>query len=455
MAGWTTLEKLLKGEIIQREEEGCDVTGFAKRLEEAAGDNGRLNRLYDELMELKPGEDFPFEEPDSLEEIRACQPKAEPWKPAAGEIDYDFFYGAWLGRCCGCALGKPLETGVFMSGKDGIPGWKLAYEWSRQAGQYPVKTYTPIASPAGSVYGIETVDYGRKSTLENIEYMETDDDIRYTVLGLKLMEEKGTDFTTLDVGHFWLANLPYEMVCTAEKQAYLNLCQEYDLLKEGKEEEFIQWVRSYRNPYREWIGAQIRVDGYAYGAAGNPGLAAELAFKDASLSHVKNGIYGAMFCSAMIAAAFTEKDNRKIIEAGLSQIPVNSRLAADIKTAVRIAESAKSQLELLEKIWNEFAHYNAVHTNNNAALCAAAILFAGDDFETAITTAVLGGWDTDCNGATVGSVMGAKLGAGKIPERWKAPLHDTLYSAVPGFHPIAISECAKRSQDVYRKVTQK
>ena len=58
MAGWTTLEKLLKGEIIQREEEGCDVTGFAKRLEEAAGDNGRLNRLYDELMELKPGEDF-------------------------------------------------------------------------------------------------------------------------------------------------------------------------------------------------------------------------------------------------------------------------------------------------------------------------------------------------------------------------------------------------------------
>ena len=71
MAGWTTLEKLLKGEIIQREEEGCDVTGFAQRLEEAAGDNGRLNRLYDELMELKPGEDFPFEEPDSLEEIRA------------------------------------------------------------------------------------------------------------------------------------------------------------------------------------------------------------------------------------------------------------------------------------------------------------------------------------------------------------------------------------------------
>ena len=58
MAGWTTLEKLLKGEIIQREEEGCDVTGFAQRLEEAAGDNGRLNRLYDELMELMASEEL-------------------------------------------------------------------------------------------------------------------------------------------------------------------------------------------------------------------------------------------------------------------------------------------------------------------------------------------------------------------------------------------------------------
>jgi hypothetical protein len=27
------------------------------------------------------------------------------------------------------------------------------------------------------------------------------------------------------------------------------------------------------------------------------------------------------------------------------------------------------------------------------------LIFAQDDYEKAITTAVLGGWDTDCNGA--------------------------------------------------------
>ena len=111
-----------------------------------------------------------------------------------------------------------------------------------------------------------------------------------------------------------------------------------------------------------------------------------------------------------------------------------------------IARSSATAEDLLDRLWQAFAHYDPVHTNNNAALCAAVLLFAGDDYEKGITTAVLGGWDTDCNGATVGSILGAKLGAQAIPAHWTEPLHDTLYSAIPGFHPIAIRECARRSK---------
>jgi ADP-ribosylglycohydrolase len=455
MAGWTTVRNLLDIELIQRRDEGCDITGYSQKITEIGEDLKELNYLYDEIMELEPNKTLLLNEPNEWEEIRKKAPSGFAWDHKSNNIDLDLFYGAWLGRCCGCALGKPIETTPFMAGKDGIPGWRLVYEWFAKGNAYPIKGYVPSTSKAQEKYNINTASYGQESLKEKIRFMETDDDIRYTVLGLILTEEKGTDFDTFDVGKLWQDYLPYNMVCTAEKQAYLNFCQKIDLLPEGadekQKEEFLNWVRTYRNPYREWIGAQIRVDGYAYSVAGNPELAAELAWKDASLSHVKSGIYGAMFISAMIAAAFVEKDNRKIIEAGLAQIPSNCRLTKDIKKAIEITETEKNQLNLVEKIWEAFQHYDPVHTNNNAALCAAAVLYAGDDFEKGITTAVLCGWDTDCNGATVGSILGAKLGASAIADYWKDPLNDTLYSAVPGFHPISILECAKRSRNVYLK----
>lgn len=188
-----------------------------------------------------------------------------------------------------------------------------------------------------------------------------------------------------------------------------------------------EWVRTYLNPYREFIGAQIRADGFAYGAAGQPELAADFAWRDASFSHVRNGIYGEMFVAAMIAAAFVESDPVRIVEIGLSEIPANCRLAQDIYKVVEFARSTEDQLVLVEKIWDAFKHYDPVHTNNNAALVAASLVFAKGDFNKAITTSVLGGWDTDCNGATVGSIMGASLGANQLPSHWVEPLHDTFF----------------------------
>ena len=48
--------------------------------------------------------------------------------------------------------------------------------------------------------------------------------------------------------------------------------------------------------------------------------------------------------------------------------------------------------------------------------------------------------------------MGALLGARALPAGWIDPLNDTLYAQIHGFHPIAISECAQRSQAVYKKL---
>lgn len=360
-----------------------------------------------------------------------------------------------MGRSAGCALGKPLETGPFMSGANGNAGWKNVQYWFKGADAWPIQNFTPSHSRAQQEQGLSLSPWCHKSELGNIHFMESDDDIRYTVIGLIMMEQKGLDWDSWDLGKLWHNKLPYQFVCTGETQAYLNFAHVTSHMRGEKPEDWhekIAWVRTYLNPYREWIGAQIRVDAYGYAAAGNPELAAELAWRDASFSHVKNGIYGAMFVSAMIAAAFVENNVEKLVEIGLSEIPQNCRLAHDIKRAVEIAQKAKDQVDLVDQIWEAFKHYSPVHTNNNAALCVASLLYGGNDFEKAITTSVLGGWDTDCNGATVGSIMGAMLGASQLPEKWVKPFNDTLYSEINGFHPIRISECAQRTYNVFKTV---
>jgi ADP-ribosylglycohydrolase len=457
MAGWDNLREIIKEEIKQRGEEGCNVQGFYEKWQAMGEDEAKLMGLYEEMRRLPIEEGFPYVEPTELEDIRKQRPNGprklknklseEQWK--------EKFLGAWVGRCAGCALGKPVETWDFMNGSNGNPGWKNVKAWFEGADAWPISNYTPSQSRAKSELNIDLSRWCHKSMLENIKFMESDDDIRYLVLGLIMLEEKGLDWDSWDVGKLWHSRLSYSQVCTAETQAYLNFAHVTSHMKGEKPEDWkerIEWVREYLNPYREWIGAQIRVDGYAYGAAGNPELAAELAWRDSSFSHVKNGVYGAMFTAAMIAAAFVESDPEKIVEIGLSEIPSNCRLTQDIRLAVQIAKEARDQVELVDRIWEAFKHYNPVHTNNNAALCAASLIFAAGDYEKAITTSVLGGWDTDCNGATVGSIMGAVVGVVNIPDKWVKPLNDTLYSEVHGFHPISISECAERSFKVFKKI---
>ncbi len=459
MAGWDFLPELLRAELKQRSEEGCDVTGFESRIEEsiASGDEKRINDVYAELMALPVRPDFPFREPSDLPGIRRLRPEGpRRMDVALSERDWsDKFLGAWLGRCAGCTLGKPLESGPFMGGSAGNPGWKNVQTWFEGADAWPISGYTPGSSRAEAELGLFLSPWCRRSQRENIRFMESDDDIRYTVLGLILLEEKGQDLDTWDVGRHWHRRLAYGQVCTAETHAYLNFAQVTSHMngqKPGDWQARLEWVRTYHNPYREWIGAQIRADGWAYAAAASPELAAELAWRDASFSHVKNGVYGEMYIAAMIAAAFVENDIRRIVEIGLSEIPATSRLAQDIRQAVAIAASASSQVELVDRIWEAFKHYHPVHTINNAALVTAALVYSKGDFETAIATAVLGGWDTDCNGATAGSIAGARLGAAALPRPWVGPLNDTLYAEVNGFHPIAISECAHRSQVVFNNL---
>jgi ADP-ribosylglycohydrolase len=194
------------------------------------------------------------------------------------------------------------------------------------------------------------------------------------------------------------------------------------------------------NPYREWIGAQIRADIFGYVNPGNPRAAAEMAYRDAALSHTANGVYGELWSAALVAAAFT-CNARQAIEASHACVPPKSRLAEAVGVVLDLHESGIGWERARAAIEERYGHYSWVHTVNNAA----GLLWGEGDFTSTIGLTVQGGWDTDSNGATAGSVAGIISGAAALPAQWTAPLHDTARSAIRGFDGSRISDLADRT----------
>jgi ADP-ribosylglycohydrolase len=451
LVGWADPTQIITDELKQLQEEGRDpqwIKNLVDKSEPGA-------ELWEELQDAPKRKDFLFREPSDLEGIRAERSTAtRRWKlDYSDEVLMDRMLGAWLGRCCGCALGKPVEG--FMGGNKELSSTERikTYLQGIAPHEYPLNNYFPLASPAEEQTGKVGCP---ASCRENIAFMESDDDIRYTVIGQRVLLEKGASFTTLDVMRTWMRWLPYGHMCTAETQTYRNYILRYYVRLGTEAEVDWTWVATYQNPYREWIGAQIRADSWGYAAPGNPELAAEFAWRDARMSHVKNGIYGEMFVAAMIAAGYVLDDPLAVVEAGLAEIPQESRLYKDMRDTIEICRKFDFKADAFEHVFDGLykllGNYHPVHTNNNAALVVAALLLGGKDFEKAITISVMGGWDTDCNGATVGSIFGAMHGTKKIPSKWTAPLHDMLLADVTDYHPIAISECARKSFEIAKKI---
>ena len=458
IAGWESPQGMLRLEFTQLKEEGREpqwVDKLAGSLDLETASDKDLADLWVRLQAAPMRADFAFVEPSDLDTIRAERDgTAKKWPLSlSDDALFDRMHGAWLGRCCGCALGKPVEC--FMGPHNGLSSRARISTYLEAVGAYPLADYIPGSSPAQDKTGEVNCPQSQR---EKIAFMESDDDIRYTVIGQKVLRHDGAGFDSAHVMKAWFDELPYRSVCTAETQAYRNHAMRYQLhagrvIIPGVD---WLWVATHQNPYREWIGAQIRADSWGYAAPGNPELAAEFAWRDARMSHIKNGIYGEMFVAAMIAAGFALNDPLKIIEAGLAEIPRRSRLYAEMRQVIDICHKHLNSFANYERVLDEIeallGHYHAVHTNNNAALVVAALLLGGGDFEKVITLAVMGGWDTDCNGATAGSIFGAMHGAGPISAKWRDPLHDTLYSRIFDYHPIAITECARRSVEIARKV---
>ncbi|WP_458077137.1 ADP-ribosylglycohydrolase family protein [Streptomyces sp. EMB26] len=338
----------------------------------------------------------------------------------------DRILGGWLGRIAGNMLGKPVEQGEVWT-RDRID------RYLRAADALPLTDYLPEPPTAEEERALRPE--WRHCVRGRVHGSCRDDDVDYAILGLHLLETHGFGFSTEQVGDLWLLRLPYLQTFTAERAAYRNLAA-------GLRPPL---TATYDNPYQEWIGALIRADVHGWVSPGAPRRAAALARKDAVLSHTGNGVYGAMWAAALVAAAFTAATAREAVDEALAVVPASSRLARTVRRVASLHESGLPWEDTLATLEEETAGLGWIHTVPNAAVITAGLLYGDGDFSRSVALTVRGGLDTDSGGATAGSVAGVMCGAATMPAQWKEPLEDTVRSAVFGFDGVRISELAERT----------
>ena len=436
---WEAYYKEMPVEYQQSFEEGKDIERYKKLMYAVADmpDGKEKSDIADVIFgiigNLPQRKDYPYEEPSDLEGIMNCSEKSTyQFKRQSAKMLEDRIKGGWFGRICGCLLGKPVE---------GMSRSELT-AFLKATDNYPMKRYI-TQSDTKNVESLKlSFPIDKRAYIDGkMDGMPVDDDTNYIMMAYLLIKNHGKEFTPSDDAEHWLWNQPKNAYCTAERVAFRNFVNGY----------YPPDSANYKNPYREWIGAQIRGDYFGWISPGNPGKAAQLAWKDACISHVKNGIYGEMWVAAMLAAAEGGAGIEESIKIGMAYIPKKSRLHEALENVLTFYDSGKTSDEFFEDFhsrWDDTNGHHWCHTISNAEIVAASLLWGKGNYEKSICLAVQQGFDTDCNGATVGSVVGVSIGFKEIPAIWTDKISDTLFTTIFNHEKVSVSEMAKKTMEM-------
>jgi ADP-ribosylglycohydrolase len=446
------LQQVLTRVLEQRIDQGCDLDRqrFQGRIEAASHSYDRLYELAVELRDPPLRADWAYEEPLSWPEIQAASAHLDPERPWAQP---DFCEAAarvgagFLGSVCGCILGKPVEVDPTLAELEAA---------GRAVGEWPLNDY---------ISEDFLVRLGRRheswelTTRGRIAAVAADDDIHYALLGMRLLETAGTGFTHADLQQLWSLNLAPGWTWGPERTALLvaGLHGHHVFEESGGQGEFDVLLL---NPGDEMCGALIRADAYGYACPGNPDLAAWLAWKDASFTHIKTGVYGPMFIAALIAACHTAtagapgNHRLALVEEACRRVPGQSRFSEVLENSLVAVERAsdwESGYAAIHGRYRQFSHcrvYQEIGTLLNTLKFAESVGHG-------ICLQVSQGNDTDSFGATAGSVLGTLFGPGHLEERWLQPFNNRLEHGLADFHEHRLDDLAGRiaalPQVIYEK----
>lgn len=279
------------------------------------------------------------------------------------QIEYEVFldkvHGCWYGKCLGGAAGAPVE------------GIKKLND---------IHDFTEIFNP----------------DLPN-------DDLDLQLLWLDVLENKGTIISSCDLADAWVEKCWYPF-------------SEYGYFLKN-------YMRGVLPPYsgiinnsffKEGMGCPIRSEIWGIITAGNPELATQYAYLDATLDHADNSVYAEQFLAAIEAEAFFESDINKLIRKGRTFIPKGSKLNCALETVIDCYNSGVGWKKTRKIILEHFSHPDFTNVVQNLSFVIIALLYGEGDMRKTINIALQCGYDTDCTCASAAAVIGIICGYEKI-----------------------------------------
>ncbi len=262
------------------------------------------------------------------------------------------------------------------------------------------------------------------------------DDVVYELVLLDVFEQHGRGLTSTQLALEWVRQIPFGW--SAEWIALRNLSMGLLPPESG----------SFRNPYNDWIGAQMRGMICGMLAPGWPLEAARLAHLDGVISHAANGVYGELYAAVLTALAYVISDERKLLHEALRYVPQKSEYAAVVRECLAVVSAERDPKAAWARLDDRFEEYNWIHAYPNIAADIFALWYCGGDFTTAMRWLAYAGLDVDCNAGLVGNVLGVIYG---VPAAWADPIGDLLETYIQGKEKLSIRALAARISTAARK----
>lgn len=338
-----------------------------------------------------------FERPAEWEDVLSLLPAAHTPQEEQPDGVEERTWSGWMGQLAGGAFGTAIE----------------GYTGARIAGVYgDVRSY--VTKP-------ETMN----------------DDVVYELALLDAFERCGRGLASRDIADEWVRQITFGW--SAEWIALQNLRAGLMPPESG----------SFRNPYSDWIGVQMRGMVCGMLAPGRPLEAVRLAHLDGVVSHAANGVYGGMYAAALTALSYVRDDPRQVAEEALAYVPQGTEYAAVIQECLDVATHETDAASALAWSEQRFEQYNWIHAYPNVAADIVSLSYGGRDMTESFALLARAGLDVDCNAGLVGTVLGIM---GGTPAMWADPIGDRLETYIAGKEEVSICTLAERTVRLARSI---